>query len=290
MARTIFNIYYMNFDKVYEIKMILSNVIKIGQEIEKIDQQNKDKEVEGRIKARLGTKILSLFDTEAEFGGSYRKNSIETNKMIENFEIKATKSVILDEVIEKSKEVDSFKNMKEGRLIRINNVKLSLENEEELRTAKLVSSGMLKGLRIPEAQGLDVNNMFNSMFKDYAYKLKGVTENNENIIFKIPMTFENEFESNYSVDDLFVGKVSVLGIYKGLVKVEELKNTFQFFVDLGNDVNEVEDMNGIKDSQYKESSKKNTFTSEKDKAPYHYIDILGILQNINIDNFGEENV
>lgn len=290
MGKAIFNIYYMNFDKVYEIKMILSNVIKIGQEVEKTDQQSKDKDFEGKIKARLGTKILGLFNTEAEFGSSYRKNSIDTNKMIESFEIKATKSVILDEVIEKSKEVNELKDMKEGKLVRINNVKLSLENEEELRTAKLVSSGMLKGLKIPEAQGLDVNNMFNSMFKDYAYKLKGVTKNKENIILKIPMTFENEFESNYGVDDLFVGNVSILGIYKGEVKVKDLKNTFQFFVDLGNELDEDEDMNGINDSQYKEPSKKPTLTSEEDTSPYHYIDVLGILQNINIDNFGEEDV
>jgi hypothetical protein len=67
-------------------------------------------------------------------GGGYRKNSIETNKMIETFEIKATKSVILDEVIQRSNVVSSLEDIDEGQLIRIDNVKLSLENEEELRT------------------------------------------------------------------------------------------------------------------------------------------------------------
>lgn len=277
----------MNFGKVYEIKMILSNIIKIGQEVEKSDQQDKSKEVDGKIKSKLGTKIISLFDAEGELGGTYRRNSIETNKMIETFEIKATKSVILDEVIEKSTIVNNFKNIKEGQLIRINDIKLSLENEEELRTAKLVSNGLLKGLRIPEAQGLDINNMFNSMFKDYAYKLKGITESGENIIVKIPMTFENEFESNYSVDDLFIGRVSILGIYKGQVKVKELKNTFQFFVNLGSEMEENQDMDGIRDSQYKKILKQPALISENDEEPYHYIDILAILQNINIDDFGE---
>jgi uncharacterized protein Veg len=287
MDKMIFNIYYMNFAKVYEIKMILSNIIKIGQEVEKMNQQDKVKEIDSSIKAKLGTKILSLFDTEAELGGGYRKNSIETNKMIETFEIKATKSVILDEVIQRSNVVSSLEDIDEGQLIRIDNVKLSLENEEELRTVKLVSNGLLKGLRIPETQDLDINNMFNSMFKDYTYKLKGITRSGENIIVKIPMTFENEFESNYSVDDLFIGKVSVPGIYKGQVKVKELKNTFQFFVNLGSDMEENQDMDGIRDSQYKKALKQPTLISENDRESYHYIDILAILQNINIDDFGE---
>lgn len=289
MSKSIFNIYYMNFDKVYEIKMILSNVIKIGQEVEKTDQESDDKELEGKIRAQLGTKILGLFNANTELAGAYRKNSIETNKMIENFEIKATKSVILDEVIEKSKKTTKLENIKEGRLLRIENVSLSLENEEELRTVKLISSGMLKGLKIPEAEGLDVNNMFNSMFKDYAYKLKGVTIGNENILFKIPMTFKNEFESMYSVDDLFVGNVTVLGIYKGKTKIKDLKNTFQYFVDLENEDQNGQNLNEVMDSQRNTNKKETSFISEEDKDPYHYIDILAILQNVVIDDCEDEN-
>lgn len=45
------------------------------------------------------------------------------------------------------------------------------------------------------------------MFKDYAIKIKGsIPEESEKLLIKIPLTFENEFESSYSVDDLFVGK------------------------------------------------------------------------------------
>ena len=40
--------------------------------------------------------------------------------------------------------------------------------------------------------------------------------------------------SSYSVDDLFVGKVAILGLYKGKIKIEELRNSFQFFAEIGN--------------------------------------------------------
>ena len=100
---------------------------------------------------------------------------------------------------------------------------------------KLFTSGAFKNLSVPGANGFDITNLFNSMFKDYAYKIKGVLVNsNDKIIIKIPVTFENEFESSYNVDDLFIGKVSVLGIYKGSIKIDQLGNTFQYFSELGN--------------------------------------------------------
>ena len=34
-------------------------------------------------------------------------------------------------------------------------------------------NGSFKGMRLPETGGLDINNLFNSIFKDYSYKLKG---------------------------------------------------------------------------------------------------------------------
>ena len=37
---------------------------------------------------------------------------------------------------------------------------LSLENETELRTVKMFSNGSFKGMKLPEAGGLDVNNLF----------------------------------------------------------------------------------------------------------------------------------
>ena len=43
-------------------------------------------------------------------------------------------------------------------------------------------------------------------------------------MFKIPVTFENEFESMYSVNDILIGKVGIIGIYKGEVEEDSIKN------------------------------------------------------------------
>lgn len=48
----LFNIYYLNFTKVYEIKMMLSNVIKTDQSVEVGNNDNIDAE----LQAKMGTK------------------------------------------------------------------------------------------------------------------------------------------------------------------------------------------------------------------------------------------
>lgn len=87
----IFNIYYINFPKVYEIKMMLSNLILLNKELEK----TKSAEGEGEIRSKLdlGTKFLNLFNVEAE--GKARIAGSTSQKVLETFEVKTTKSIIL---------------------------------------------------------------------------------------------------------------------------------------------------------------------------------------------------
>jgi hypothetical protein len=265
----LFNIYYINFPKVYEIKMMLSNIVQTSTTIESGEEDKFNSE----LKAKMGAKFLNFFHSEVE--GSLKSGSSDSQKVLEVFEVKTTKSVVLNEVIEKSKLISSFPGVKEGALIRIDNVKLALVNEQELRTVKIFSSGALKGSVLPQIEGLDLNNALNSMFKDYAYKLNGEFNNNGtniNIMIKIPLTFENELESLYSVDDLFIGKVSI--IYKGETKITNLRNSFEFFQELGQQTSTT---NEIQNSQYQE--KNNTGNSNDDRS-YNYIDVLAIVQNI----------
>lgn len=280
----VFNIYYINFPKVYEIKMMLSNVISINKET--------TKEIEGEsqltARAKLGINFMDWFKLgDVEAGGNLKGSG--SRKVIETFEVKTTKSVILSDVIEKAKVQNDFERVKEGELIRIDNVKLSLENEDELRVVKFINSGAFKDLVAPGTNGFDLNNLFNSMFKDYAYKIKGeLTTSKENILIKIPLTFESEFESSYSVDDLFIGKVSILGIYKGKINVDELKNSFQYFQELGElqsliSKKSTED-DEIQESHYSTEFSNSTmyFKSSGDGTEFHYIDLLAIVQNVNI--------
>lgn len=280
----IFNIYYINFPKVYEIKMMLNNMIFSGQQIEK----GREFEGEAYLKTKLGFNIMDIFKLgDVEAGGSAKGSG--SKKVLETFEIKTTKSVILNEIVDKSKNAPQLKDLHEGELIIVDNVNLSLENEMELRSVKLWTSGSFKGLAIPGASGFDINNLMNSIVKDYSYKMRGkVGCSEEELLIKIPLTFESEFESSYCVDDLFIGNVSVVGLYKGKIKIEQLRNSFEFFKDLGERTNIFDSLkqykdDEIQDSQYKESTNQFSLSSSApSEKEYHYIDVLAIIQTINV--------
>lgn len=268
----LFNIYYINFSKVYEIKMMLSNIIKTESSVE----TEQGGTVDAELQAKMGAKFLKLFT--ADVGADVKSGSSDSQKVLESFKVTMTKSLILSEVMEKCEVISSFsEDTSEGQLVRIDDVSLSLENETELRTVKMFSNGSFKEMRLPEAGDLDVNNLFNSMFKDYSYKLKGeIDGSNDKLIVKIPLTFENEFENLYSVDDLFIGNVSIIGIYKGKTKINSLKNSFEFFQELGQD-SSVESDTEVHNSQY-ENSAVAKMKSENDGIDYSYIDLLAIVQ------------
>ncbi len=278
----IFNIYYINFPKAYEIKMMINNLILASQTVEK----NKTLEGEAYLKTKLGFNILDLFKLgEAEAGGNIKGSG--SKKVLETFEIKTTKAIILDEVVKNCSKIQNFDNISEGELIKIDDVRLSLENEDELRIVKFINSGAMKNFAVPGTNGLDLNNLYNSMFKDYAYKIKGQTNDDQNILIKIPLTFESEFESSYSVDDLFVGKVTIVGLYKGKIHVDDLKNSFQYFQELGQlqaSFPSTTENEEIEDSHYGAQNTSPTFTfkSSGDGKEYHYIDLLAIIQNVNV--------
>lgn len=280
-----FNIYYINFPKVYELKMMMSNLISLSQEI----TEENFKEKAGFLKAKLGFNLMDIFKVgEAEAGGNLKSNN--SSKVFETFEVKTTKSIILSEIYDKAKTISRFEDLKEGQLVKVDDVELNLMNEVELRTIKFINGGALKGFNVPEAKGLDFNNILDSMFKDYAYKILGKLQEDikHKLIIKIPLSFENEFESSYGIDDLFIGKVSVIGIYKGIVTSNKLKNTFEYFQQLGNgtilNANESNLDDEIEESQYEidKSSDFTYFNNEDDNAQYHYIDLLAIVQKIEL--------
>ena len=82
-------------------------------------------------------------------------------------------------------------------------------------------TGTLDGFTVPESGGLDIGHMFQSIVKVGAsFKLRGEAGHGCGgpILLKIPIDSGSLFESGYSIDDLLIGKVGVVGICKSKVK------------------------------------------------------------------------
>ncbi|GAB6610335.1 MULTISPECIES: hypothetical protein [Bacillus] len=268
-----FNIYYLNLSKAYEISMMIDNTITTKIEREKTHSREKNRGGNAEVSLSLPWKNKAALKT------NLAGKDINSDILREIIEVKTTKSLYLSKVIEKSKQVNAIEELKEGDLVKLNKSKLSLHNEEEIRQLKILNNGLLKGVTVDE---YDVNNLIDSVLKDYAYLLRGQVEDKE-IVLKIPMNVDNEFENEYNIDDILIGDVSIVGIYKGEVGLESIKNTFNYLTNQATEQQDTEEEEFIPSDQSQIPTEQ-ADTAEEGRKLY-FIDIIAIVQEI---NFNEE--
>ena len=274
-----FNVYYLNFTKVYEMAMMINNVILTN--IQK-DRSRGFEEYYGftsSVSAK-GTKAF-LDGIKASISLDTKETTFSSSKVVETLDVKTTKSILLRRVIEQCSNVKNFNGVIEGDLIKVNNIKLELLDEESLRQFLILRKDALKGVRV---EGMELNNLIGSMLQDYAYILKGSLMPLEGkgagteIIIKIPLEIQPEFENKYNINDLLIGHVSVVGVYKGKVSEDFISsNTFTYLQEIGMKQNTGDSNKVIK------SSEQNQFTVPRQRSKqenYNFIDIIAIIQDV----------
>lgn len=141
--KKIFSLYYINTDKVYEIAMLLNNKIITGGTRENETGSSVD------IKTSLGinSNLSYLEAIKGELGSSQEVHDSVKSKVLENFDVKTTKSNMLARIISKAKDYDNASKV--GDLVRLRNVTLSLMNEEEsYAVTKMILNGAFKDTKI----------------------------------------------------------------------------------------------------------------------------------------------
>jgi hypothetical protein len=229
-----------------------------------------------------GTKMF-LDGIKASISKDAKETSFSSSRVIETLDVKTTKSILLRRVIERCASSSTFIDSSEGDLVKVDKVKLELLDEESLRQFLILRRDALKGVRI---EGMELNNLVGSMLQDYAYILKGTVFNDEKnvteaeIIIKIPLEIQTEFENKYSIDDLLIGYVSIVGIYKGIVKEEFISsNTFTYLQEIGmRQIQSAETTSKIIKSATFPISTLNQPDKEIDE--YHFLDTLAVIQDV----------
>ena len=216
--KKIFSLYYINTEKVYEIAMLLNNRIITGG--------TKENELESTIEKQANIGINSnlnyLETVKSELGLSHNVQSHNgiKNKVLENFDVKTTKSNMLASIISKANVYQENASMNLGDLVLLKNATLELLNaEESYAVTKMILNGAFKDTKISSNSDdmkieFDLSAMINSLLKDCVYEL-GCSVGNKKYMLTIPMTFENDFENSYNIYDLQVGSVTIVGIYRG---------------------------------------------------------------------------
>ena len=164
-----FNIYYLNFSKVYEIAMMINNVILTKIETDNSSSFEEQYGFTSSISAQ-GTKDF-LDGIKASISADAKETSTSSSKVVESLDVKTTKSILLRRVIDQCASVAGLGESTEGDLVKIDRVRLQLLNEESLRQFLILRRDALKGMRV---EGMEVNNLISSMLQDYAYILKGI--------------------------------------------------------------------------------------------------------------------
>lgn len=274
MNENLFNIYYINVSKVYELAMILNN--KVTNSL--IKETTSEQENKGEKSNSVNAKYLDTIGAEIKDTRFIRKS--KSDKVIETLDIKMTKSILLRNILNKCKTVGKKNFGNVGDLIHINNISFNLENESEIRSIKMVKNNAIKDFKI---EGFDLNNLINSVIADYFYILTGTINNNKRkLIIKIPMECGTEFENLYTIDDLLIGKVDLIGINRGIIKKRNLKNSLNFFSEIENLGEKNKNFNyDESDSTIEDINVSNSIKNTYNEDEYDFIDVIAIIQNVN---------
>lgn len=269
--------------------MLLNNKIVTGG--------TRENEVESHIERQtnigVNTNLSYLEAVKGELGVSQNTqvhNGIK-NKVLENFDVKTTKSNMLANIIAKAKIYEVNQKVNLGDLVLLKNVSLKLLNaEESYAVTKMILNGAFKDTKISSnADDLkiefDLSAMINSLLKDCAYEL-GCTAGDKKFLLTIPMTFENDFENSYNIYDLQVGAVTIVGIYRGMRQYDKRMSLQDIFTDSNN--NKMKNI--YEDDEYqlqssKQEEKKTIGDIDNNNSPLRgykeVIDVIAVIQEIN---------
>ncbi|AWI06762.1 hypothetical protein [Clostridium drakei] len=268
-----FNIYYINYEKAFEISMLIDNKIQEKSDVEK--------NIVGKLngKASLNTDNIGnvpfLNKIFPKAGVDFSGEGSRTKKVADSFKVVSTKSTILDPIYRKAIEAKKLSDNKIGNLIKIRNVSLDITNEKEILATKSLLSGVLKQIPIDETGGIDITGLLEVLLKDSSYIFSGNFKDGT-ITFKIPMKVENEMESQYNVTDLEIGQVTLIGVYRGIYSKKGIDGKINRLQNLSN-----LSKPKLDDNIETEPEKKDDDNGNEDEKT-HFIDVIAIIQELTI--------
>ena len=288
--KNMFNIYYINQEKASEISMLFDNEI-----VEKITRiKNTELTIDGDADVNTGATskipIIGQYLPSLDLKGNL--TNIRSNRVEDTVKVVSSKSTILKPIYEKAKEVRRLDDSKVGNLVKIKEVFLSVVNSNDVLATKALMSGLLSKVPVEGLGNIDLTSLIEVMFKGSAYVLCGKLPHrfgkDEHMMLKIPMSAENEMESQYSISDIEIGKVTVIGIYRGEFTKSVVESKINRLLALNEAGKENRDQittnhdDGIDiEDGVREEDKKN-ISNSSGNSKVHYIDVISIIQEINV--------
>ena len=287
----LFNLFYLNTSKAHEIAMLIDN--KIMKTIEK--EQISEELLKYNVGSTIGPKEIG----SADVGYSIEDNS--KKRVYENFDVKITKSIMLRTIYETAqKKTVNYKmdtELKIGDLVLFKNIELQQRNLDDTVMILNILQDMKFKNQGNENVEINVGKMMEKMLDDftidYTFVCPRHTQNaddsTEQFIIQIPYKASNNFENGYHHNDLQLGKLSIIGIYRGNIDFSQRESISSKFLDVismeykQNGSTNNEPIVEMKMSSHNTQSNSNPFDFEHEKlmGKINLIDVIAIIQELN---------
>lgn len=290
----LFNLFYLNTSKAHEIAMLIDN--KIMKNIEK--EQISEEVTKYNIGINFAPKGISSTDVGYSMQDSSKK------RVYENFDVKTTKSIMLRKLYETAKKIDhtceSILKLNEGDLVLIKDIELKQRNvDDTVMLLNILKDSNFKTQANNDVE-ININKMMETILKDftidYVFKLYctevGEASSSKNYIIQIPYYSMENFENGYLHNDLQLGKLSLIGIYRGEINFSERESISSKFLELisasfhqdGHTAKSMEvemKLSAEVDKDY--SDFPFSFEHNRLTGKMHLVDVIAIIQELNLN-------
>lgn len=279
----LFNLLYVNTSKVHEIAMLIDNKVMKTVEKEQIS--------EDLLKSSYS---YTLKSNVAASDGSIEKEENYKKRVYENFDVKMTKSIMLRKIYNKIKHNELSGEFKVGQLVMFNEDSLKRTNvDDTVMMLNVLQDSKIKN-HSDENIEINMNKMMEKMLDDFTidYEFEQSGEgriSNSKYIFQLPYKSNENFENGYQHNDLQLGMLSLIGIYRGEIDFSEKESVSSKFLEMMsesyNNSISTESDDVMKSSIIQENQQLLPFKFKHNKLneQYHLIDIIAIIQELNID-------
>lgn len=280
-GKKLFNLFYLNTSKAHEIAMLIDNKIIKNIESEHIHENS----AKNSSVFTFGKKDVVSSETEIY------SEEMSKQRVFESFDVKQTKSVMLrkiyDTITESNVNNDKFQ---EGNLVLLENVELCQLNVDD--TVMILNVLQDSKITNQKSDNIEINlnkmmeKMLDDFTMDYTFEYPKGTEEKQTYIIRLPYKSNANFENGYQYNDLQLGKLSIIGIYRGKIDFSQKESVSSKFLDLlsesyNNQNRDVIDC-GMKLSCSGEKTKQVDFdfNHKKLEGNLNLIDVIAIIQEI----------
>lgn len=273
----LFNLFYINTSKVHEIAMLIDNKI-----MKTVEREQSSQEL-------LKSNFSMNFNKSGIGGTSLNQVRENSNKksVYESFDVKTTKSIMLRKIYSSIR--NNVSNKELGNILLFKNIELKQRNTDDtVMVLNILKDGDMK--QQDDNFELNFSKMMDEMLDDFTidYTFK---HNSNNYLIRIPYKSKEYFENSYSHNDLQLGKLSIIGIYRGEINFSKIDSISSKFLEMFSEsykeqlYRKNDKINGrLLPSVQAKSEKEYEFKIEHNKLDgmHHLIDLIAIIQEINI--------